>query len=172
MKCPYCGAMNENTDDFCTNCGAYLHAPLATSGTPPSPVVQVDPHSTSNSTSNSTSGDVTVTGPTSVGVGSTTLTSALVPNTQLQAGRYVVTRVLGQGGMGAAVLAQDTRVSNKQVVIKELISDETDQAQRQEDVRNFIREVETLARLDHPLVPTVTDSFQEGSRDLSGTGLP
>jgi serine/threonine protein kinase len=65
--------------------------------------------------------------------------------------------------MGAAVLARDTRVSNKLVVIKELVSDNADPAKRQEEVDNFEREVATLATIEHPLVPTVTDSFQEGS---------
>jgi serine/threonine protein kinase len=82
----------------------------------------------------------------------------------LQNGRYEIVKILGQGGMGAAVLAHDTRIANKPVVIKELISDENDPQQRQEDVDNFKREVATLANLSHPLIPTVTDSFQEGSR--------
>jgi len=81
----------------------------------------------------------------------------------LQGGRYVIKKILGQGGMGAAVLANDMRVAGKPVVIKELISDSTDPVKLQEDVRNFEREVETLAYIDHPLVPTVTDHFQEGS---------
>jgi len=76
----------------------------------------------------------------------------------------VVEKVLGQGGMGAAVLAKDTRIADKLVVIKELIADSTDPQQRQEDVNNFRREVKTLTEIDHPLVPTVTDSFQEYSR--------
>ncbi len=50
------------------------------------------------------------------------------------------------------------------MVIKELISDSTDPQQRQDDVNNFKREVDTLVQIDHPLVPTVTDSFQERSR--------
>jgi len=81
----------------------------------------------------------------------------------LQGGRYVIKKILGQGGMGAAVLANDMRVAGKPVVIKELISDNTDPTQLNEDVKNFEREVETLAYIDHPLVPTVTDRFQEGS---------
>jgi serine/threonine protein kinase/ABC-type branched-subunit amino acid transport system substrate-binding protein len=100
---------------------------------------------------------------TLTGSGGRTSTT-LAPGAHLQNGRYVVEKVLGEGGMGAALLARDTRVSNKLVVIKELISDNTDPVKRQEDVRNFEREVETLARIDHPLVPAVTDSFQEGSR--------
>jgi serine/threonine protein kinase/ABC-type branched-subunit amino acid transport system substrate-binding protein len=64
--------------------------------------------------------------------------------------------------MGAALLATDIRLDNKAVVIKELISDNVDQTKLQEDVRNFKREVATLAHIDHPLVPNVTDHFQEG----------
>ncbi|QBD81329.1 hypothetical protein EPA93_37285 [Ktedonosporobacter rubrisoli] len=142
MKCPFCGTDNPAGETFCTNCGGYLSASQPSS--PPA-----------------SSGGVS--GPTSTG-GGLGNSGSLAPNARLQQGRYVVDKVLGQGGMGAAVLARDTRVSNKSVVIKELISDSSDPQQHQEDVRNFEREVEMLASLDHPLVPTVTDSFQEGSR--------
>src|SRR2546426_12473716 len=84
--------------------------------------------------------------------------------TPLQGGRYVVARMLGEGGMGTALLATDKRTDNKLVVIKELVSDNTDPAKFQEDVRNFKREVATLAHLDHPLISYVTDSFEENSR--------
>jgi len=87
----------------------------------------------------------------------------LTLNARLQQGRYIVTKILGQGGMGAAVLAKDTRVNDKLVVIKELLSDSTDKLQQATDVRNFKLEVKTLAELDHPLIPNVTDSFTEGT---------
>src|SRR6266567_7147624 len=150
MKCPFCGTVNQPGESFCSNCGGYLDgsdAQTVVGGNSPTIV--------------STVGN---TGPTTTTSGGTGGARTLNPNAQLQAGRYVVEKVLGQGGMGAAVLARDTRVSNKRVVIKELVSDNTDPAQREADVRNFEREVETLAHLDHPLIPTVTDSFQEGSR--------
>ncbi len=66
--------------------------------------------------------------------------------------------------MGTALLAQDLRLDSKLVVIKELITDHTDAQRNLEDVRNFKREVSTLAHIDHPLVPNVTDHFQEGTR--------
>jgi serine/threonine protein kinase/ABC-type branched-subunit amino acid transport system substrate-binding protein len=145
MKCPNCGTNNPVGEDFCSNCGFYLKSA---------------PVPASNSGTFSTG--VTASGPTSIaGTGNS---RSLVPNTRLQNGRYVVDKILGEGGMGTAVLARDTRVSNKVVVIKELISDNTDPTKHQEDVDNFEREVATLANIDHPLVPTVTDSFQEGSR--------
>jgi eukaryotic-like serine/threonine-protein kinase len=89
---------------------------------------------------------------------------SLAIGTPLQGGRYVITKTLGEGGMGAALLATDKRTDNKLVVIKELVSENTDPAKFQEDVRNFKREVATLAHLDHPLISYVTDSFEEDSR--------
>jgi serine/threonine protein kinase/ABC-type branched-subunit amino acid transport system substrate-binding protein len=88
----------------------------------------------------------------------------LVPGSRLQGGRYIIRKVLGQGGMGAALLATDIRLDGKPVVIKELISDQITPIRLQDDVRNFKREVATLAHIDHPLVPNVTDHFQEGTR--------
>lgn len=136
MECPYCHADNRDGVNFCGSCGKPLNpnAPVATA------------------TSTGSSG--------SPGSNSRTLT----PGSRLQGGRYVIKRVLGQGGMGAALLATDIRLDSKNVVIKELISDNTDPAKLQEDVRNFKREVATLAHIEHPLVPAVTDHFQEGPR--------
>ncbi|HZR44752.1 MAG TPA: serine/threonine-protein kinase, partial [Ktedonobacteraceae bacterium] len=148
MKCPFCGTDNPAGETFCTNCGGYLDANAA---------------SASTIVSTSTPGGAGNTGTTTTG-GTSINSGTLTPNAHLQNGRYVVEKILGQGGMGAAVLAKDTRVSNKRVVIKELVTDSSDPTQRQEDVHNFQREVATLAELDHPLIPTVTDSFQEGSR--------
>src|SRR6266853_1415152 len=103
--------------------------------------------------------------PTTATITSTGGTSrSLAIGTPLQVGRYVVTKILGEGGMGAALLATDKRTDNKLVVIKELVSDNTDPTTFQEDVRNFKREVATLAHLDHPLISYVTDSFEENSR--------
>ncbi|GCE05359.1 protein kinase domain-containing protein [Dictyobacter aurantiacus] len=153
MKCPFCGTNNPAGETFCANCGGYLDTPASSTQT----VVSQPGASYPTATTTQAAGGGT-------GGGVHGASSTLTPNAKLQNGRYIVEKVLGQGGMGAAVLARDSRVSNKRVVIKELISDENDPTQRQEDVRNFEREVETLANLDHPLIPTVTDSFQEGSR--------
>jgi eukaryotic-like serine/threonine-protein kinase len=148
MKCPNCGTVNAPGEEFCRNCGASLD-PTATDATI---ATSINPVGTGSS------GATTLTG--SGGTGSS---RTLVPGARLENGRYLIEKVLGQGGMGAALLAKDTRVSNKLVVIKELISDNTDPEKRKEDVRNFAREVETLSKLDHPLIPNVTDSFQEGT---------
>lgn len=153
MKCPVCSTDNPDGEAFCSNCGYDLQN--ATGAPQP---VQDTTWSTTNAPTNQEQTSTTAQS------GSGTTSTLLKPNMRLQNGRYEIVRILGQGGMGAAVLAHDTRIANKPVVIKELISDESDPKQRQEDVDNFKREVTTLATLDHPLIPTVTDSFQEGSR--------
>ncbi|HET8841555.1 MAG TPA: hypothetical protein VFN35_08815, partial [Ktedonobacteraceae bacterium] len=89
---------------------------------------------------------------------------SIAVGTPLQGGRYIIKSILGQGGMGAALLAIDKRLYDKQVVIKELISDSHDPQKLKEDEENFKREVLTLANLDHPLIPGVTDNFDEHSR--------
>lgn len=137
MECPNCKYQNRPGEAFCVNCGMELK--------PSGPL---------------TAGTVTV-GGTAGGTGGTS--RSLTIGTPLQGGRYVITKILGEGGMGAAMLATDKRLDNKPVVIKELISDNSDPAKFKEDERNFKREVVTLAHLDHPLIPNVTDNFDEGS---------
>ncbi|MBV9691833.1 MAG: ABC transporter substrate-binding protein [Ktedonobacteraceae bacterium] len=151
MECPVCGTSNPPGEDYCDNCGAALNQPLG--------MIRQLP--TTEPTPTGT--DVTMSDTTLSGSGDTGGYRTLAPNARLQNGRYVIENVLGQGGMGAALVAKDTRVSNKLVVIKELISDSTNPQQRQDDVRNFEREVETLSKIEHPLVPNVTDYFTEGT---------
>src|SRR5579859_1063280 len=135
MECPYCNAENRDGVRFCNSCGRPLNPTTTQTAT------KADSTGTANVNSRS-----------------------LSPGARLQGGRYVIKKILGQGGMGAALLATDIRLDSKPVVIKELISDNTDPTKLQEDVRNFKREVATLAHLDHPLIPNVTDHFQEGPR--------
>ncbi|HFD39008.1 MAG TPA: serine/threonine protein kinase [Anaerolineae bacterium] len=82
--------------------------------------------------------------------------NTLLSDTILQ-NRYRVLRRLGQGGMGAVYLAYDLRL-DKQVAIKETL-DVSPQAQQQ-----FGREARFLARLQHPHLPRVTDSFAQTGR--------
>ena len=88
----------------------------------------------------------------------------LTPGTILQ-GRYHIVRTLGVGGMGAVYLAQDMRLANKPVAVKEMIPDPTatpaEQAQAQQQ---FQWEASTLASLHHPNLPRVSDYFTEGGK--------
>ncbi len=136
MECPSCKTDNRDGVRYCANCGRLLNV------TTPAPLAFG-------------------------GNGGGTMrenSRSLIPGSRLQGGRYVIKRVLGQGGMGAALLAIDIRLDSKLVVLKELLSDNNDSNKLQDDVRNFKREVATLAHIDHPLIPNVTDHFQEGSR--------
>jgi eukaryotic-like serine/threonine-protein kinase len=140
MECPYCKAQNRDGVRYCSNCGRLM--PQQTSGT-----TGVQP--------------TILTAP---GLSTRGNSGSIAVGTPLQGGRYVIKSVLGQGGMGAALLASDKRLDNKLVVIKELISESTDSQKLREDELNFKREVVTLAHLDHPLIPNVTDNFDENLR--------
>lgn len=156
MKCPNCQMDNFDTLSVCLECGWRLPlSPVKTlvsnfdvslSEKPNSPPEQSVP-----------SNGVTVDTDTDVDA------DLLQPGAPLQQNRYIIQKKLGQGGMGAVHLAVDTRLANKLVVVKELLSDTTDLIQMQADIHNFTREVEVLASLDHPYVPQVTDHFQDGS---------
>jgi serine/threonine-protein kinase len=68
--------------------------------------------------------------------------------------------------MGAVYLADDQRLEGRQCAIKETLpqpalSEEATQAAR----KQFYQEASTLARLDHPGLPKVSDYFAEADRD-------
>lgn len=67
-------------------------------------------------------------------------------------GRYRITGILGEGGMGAVYKAEDESLSVQVAVKENLIGD--DDASRQ-----FRREATILANLRHPNLPRVTDHF-------------
>jgi serine/threonine protein kinase len=84
----------------------------------------------------------------------------------LQAGqqlqnRYRIIKSLGQGGMGAVYLAQDSRLGGKAVAIKELNPGILKPQDRQWAVSAFDQEARILAQLNHPALTAVTDYFSE-----------
>lgn len=128
QTCPACKQSHPITAKFCNVCGAALTGPLASAGA--SPVPQ--------------------------------LTGLLTPNAQI-GGRYLVIRKLGQGGMGAVYLVSDQRLAGKQYALKEM-SDQAiaDPAERQAALEAFQQEAAMLAALNHANLPQVTDYFTEG----------
>lgn len=80
--------------------------------------------------------------------------------------RYVVTRVIGRGGMGSIYLAEDNRLSGRITAIKEVSQgDDLPDNLREQGRQQFYQEASVLARLDHPNLPKVSDFFTEQDRD-------
>lgn len=82
----------------------------------------------------------------------------LAPNTLLQ-DRYVVMRLLGQGGMGAVYQATDRKFNNA-VALKETFYNDVQLR------KAFSQEATLLNRLRHAALPVVTDFFAVGDRQF------
>jgi serine/threonine protein kinase len=81
-------------------------------------------------------------------------------------GRYRISRIIGQGGMGSIYLADDLRLEGRLCALKEVEHDRTLPAEMIKQAREqFLREATVLARLDHPNLPKVSDFFSAGGRD-------
>jgi serine/threonine protein kinase len=89
----------------------------------------------------------------------------LSPGTMLWS-RYRILHLVGQGGMGAIYQAEDTRLEGRLCALKEVIPDSGDSPEHHEQIQaQFHREASVLARLDHPNLPKVSDSFLYKGRD-------
>jgi len=80
--------------------------------------------------------------------------------------RYQIVGLIGTGGMGAVYLAHDNRLTGRQCALKETqfaphLSATVIEAAR----KQFYQEASTLAQLDHPGLPKVSDYFSIGERD-------
>lgn len=89
----------------------------------------------------------------------------LKPDTVLR-GRYKIISVVGQGGMGAVYRAEDLRLEGRICAVKEVSPDPNATTEALAQSREqFHREASTLARLDHPNLPKVSDTFTEGQQE-------
>jgi serine/threonine-protein kinase len=90
----------------------------------------------------------------------------IAPGTILR-GRYRIVELVGQGGAGAVYRAEDVRLTGRVTAVKEIRPDEgSDPAAQKEAQEQFHREASTLARLDHPALPKVSDFFDESGVDF------
>lgn len=149
MLCPNCQAENSAENKFCCDCGKPLKIAVT--------AVASMSHVTQPAGSAGSGG-------------------LLPPSTLLQ-DRYRITQLLGQGGMGAVYLANDTRFSSKVCVVKEMLDHFHDPEQRELATQNFYREADLLANLKHNSIPEVYDRFTEANRHylvmeyINGTDL-
>ncbi len=80
--------------------------------------------------------------------------------------RYRILQVIGRGGMGNVYLAEDLRLPGRKCAVKEVRYSSALPPQWQEELRRqFRREAQVLARLDHPNLPKVSDYFSQGDAD-------
>jgi serine/threonine protein kinase len=77
-------------------------------------------------------------------------------------GRYRIKKVLGAGGMGRVYLANDTRLANRPVAVKEMMIG--DGVKEKKAIEDFAREARVLALLSHPGIPNLIDYFVENGR--------
>ncbi len=90
---------------------------------------------------------------------------ALQSNAILQ-NRYRIEGVLGVGGMGSVYQARDMQFpdARRYVAVKEMLHLTSDPDARNAALRNFHREANILAALNHPAIPTVHDYFSTKDR--------
>jgi len=92
--------------------------------------------------------------------------SSILPVGAVLRDRYEIIDLIGQGGMGAVYKAEDLRLRGRicalKEVLPELISEPGMETQAHDQ---FYREASTLARLDHPNLPKVSDFFAESGRE-------
>lgn len=79
--------------------------------------------------------------------------------------RYKVLGLIAQGGMGAVYKCSDTRLAGRLCAVKETwIDPKLSPAQLKQMQEQFKREATTLATLDHPNLPKVSDYFSSSGR--------
>jgi eukaryotic-like serine/threonine-protein kinase len=88
---------------------------------------------------------------------------AVMPE-RIVAGRYLLERTIGRGGMGVVWLARD-RLLHREVAIKEITFPETLSQDRRDSLRaRVLREARAAARLNHPGAITLYDVLEEQGR--------
>ncbi len=80
--------------------------------------------------------------------------------------RFKITGILGVGGMGSVYQARDMHFPTVQryVAVKEMLNLASEPNLREVTLRNFEREANILAELNHPAIPKIYDYFSNKDR--------
>lgn len=78
--------------------------------------------------------------------------------------RYRLLHAVGQGGMGAVYMAQDTQLGDRPVAIKEMSMSRLSPQDLPQAVKQFRHEASLLASLHHPNLPVIHECFYEQYR--------
>jgi len=93
------------------------------------------------------------------------LAQTRTPGTVLRE-RYKIVELVGRGGMGATYRAEDLRLQGRFCAVKEALPDpDATPDELAQSREQFYQEASTLARLDHPNLPKVSDYFSQDDRD-------
>lgn len=85
-----------------------------------------------------------------------TATAVISVDSRRHISRYEIIRELGRGAMGTVYLGRDPLI-NREVVIKTLQSQSTDDEEVEKARARFFREAEAMGKLSHPNIVTVYD---------------
>lgn len=91
------------------------------------------------------------------------LTGRLPPQSLLHQ-RYFIASLAGRGGMSAVYQGVDTQQGNRSVAIKEMSQGYLHEDERDAAIERFRQEYHMLNKLQHPNLPLIYDSFNEGDR--------
>src|SRR5690348_1063604 len=138
--CQYCRTENRADATYCNSCGMLLPG-----ATPAAAASAVYAGAASAATPRPTNA-----------------TGRLPANFQLR-GRYLILKNVGQGGMAAVYKATDLQ-TKRTVAIKEMSQDGLSADDLRDALASFRAEAAMLARLRHPNLPRVYESFSEQAR--------
>ncbi|MGB7250621.1 MAG: serine/threonine-protein kinase, partial [Phormidesmis sp.] len=92
------------------------------------------------------------------------MSKPIIPNGTLIDNRYLIQKLLGQGGLGRTYLAFDTRRFNEACVLKEFAPSGSGKHSIQKSRSLFKREAEILYHIQHPQIPDFLACFEEADR--------
>lgn len=94
----------------------------------------------------------------------TAMSKPIIPNGTLIDNRYLIQKVLGQGGLGRTYLAFDTRRFSEPCVLKEFAPSGSGKHSLEKSRALFKREAEILYHVQHPQIPNFLACFEGDGR--------